>query len=53
MDFAAAVRVLLLKNTEDVFPPEGFHPPVYSPVFSRLCVTLAVFQVQPCSMKEM
>jgi hypothetical protein len=32
MDFAAAVRVLLLKNTEGVFPP-GFQPPVYSPLF--------------------
>jgi hypothetical protein len=51
MDFAAAVRVLLLKNTEGVFPTEGFHPGVYLRVFTRHCVRLAVFQVLLCSLK--
>jgi len=51
MDFATAMHVLLLMNTEGVFPTEGFHLEVYLLVFTRQCVRLAVFQVLLCSLK--
>ena len=51
MDFAIAVHVLLLKNTEGVFPIEGFRLEVYLLVFTRQCVRLVVFQVLLCSLK--
>jgi len=43
MHFAMGMHVVLLTNTEDVFPTEGFHRGVYFLVFTRQCVRLAVF----------
>jgi len=51
MDFAIAMRVLLLTNTKGVFPTEGFRLGVYFLVFTRQCVRLVVFQVLLCSLK--
>jgi len=44
MDFATAMHVLLLKNTEGVFSTEGFRLEVFLLVLTRHCVILAVFQ---------
>ena len=51
VDFEMAMHVLLLKNTKDVFPTEGFRLEVYLLMFTRQCVRLAVFQVLLCSLK--
>ena len=51
MDFATAMRVLLLKNTKGVFPTEGFRLKVYLLVFTRHFVRLAGFQVLLCILK--
>jgi intein-encoded DNA endonuclease-like protein len=39
MDFAMAMRALLWKNTEGVFPPREFHLRVYFHMFTRQCET--------------
>ena len=51
MDFAMAMHVLLLKNTEGVFPIEGFRLDVYLREFTRYCVILVPFRVLLCSLK--
>ena len=51
MDFAMGLHVLLLTNTEDIFPTEGFHLEVYFLLFTRQCVRLVVFRVLLCSLK--
>jgi len=51
MDFAMAMHMLLLTNTKDVFPTEGFRLEVYFLIFPRQCVRLVVFQVLLCSLK--
>jgi len=51
IDFAMAMHVLLLKNTKDVFPIEGFHLKVYLREFTRHCVILVLFRVFLCSLK--
>ena len=43
--FLMAMHYQLLKNTEGVFPTEGFRLDVYLLVFTRHCVTMVVFQV--------
>jgi len=51
MDFEMEMHVLLLTNTGDVFPTEGFHLEVYFLVFTRQCVRLVVFRLFLCSLK--
>ena len=51
MDFAMAMHVLLFKNTEGVFPIEGFRLQVYLREFTRHCVILVLFRVFLCSLK--
>jgi len=51
MDFAMAMHLLLLTNTNGVFPTEGFRLGVYSLVFTRQYVRLVVFQMLMCSLK--
>ena len=51
MDFVMAVHMLLLMNTEGIFPTKRFCLGVYFLVFTRQCVRLVVFQVLLCSLK--
>jgi hypothetical protein len=50
-DTAMAMHVLMLTNTEGVFPTGGLRLGVYFLVFTRQCVKLVVFQVLMCSLK--
>jgi hypothetical protein len=51
MDFVMAMHVLLLTNTNGVFPTEGFRLEVYFLEFTRQCVRLVVYQVLLYSLK--
>jgi len=46
-----AMHVLLFKNTEGVFPIEGFRLEVYLREFTIHCVILVLFRVFICSLK--
>ena len=50
-DFAKAMHMLMLKNTKDVFPTEGFRLEVFLLVLTRRCVILALFPVLLCGLK--
>ena len=51
LDFAMAMRVLLLTNTKGVFPTDGFCLGMYFLVFTIQCLRLVVFQMLLCSLK--